>query len=56
MQLNSFVRDQFFGLKPDDPRTYAIAQIVVGSVVVLSAWLPVRRAAKVDPMVALHYE
>jgi len=51
-----FVRDQLFGLKANDPLTYASALLVVGSVVVLSAWLPARRAAAINPVDALRYE
>jgi predicted permease len=51
-----FVRDQLFGLKADDPLTYAGALIVVSSVVILSAWLPARRAAGINPVEALRYE
>jgi predicted permease len=50
------IRQQLFGLKADDPLTYAIALIVVSSVVLLSAWLPARRAAAINPVDALRYE
>jgi ABC-type antimicrobial peptide transport system permease subunit len=47
-----FVRQQLFGLKADDPLTYAGALIVVSSVVMLSTWL----AAAINPVDALRYE
>jgi predicted permease len=51
-----FLRQQLFGLKADDPLTYAGALIVVSSVVILSTWLPARRAAAINPVDALRYE
>ncbi len=51
-----FVRQQLFGLKADDPSTYAVALIVVSTVVILSTWLPARRAAAINPVDALRYE
>ena len=50
------IRGQLFGLKADDPLTYAGALVVVGSVVIVSAWLPARRAAATNPVDALRYE
>lgn len=51
-----YVRDQFFGLKASDPLTYTGAFIVVSCVVILSAWLPARKAAAINPVDALRYE
>jgi predicted permease len=51
-----FVRDQLFGLKATDPSTYIVALGVVVGVVVLSAWLPARRAAAINPVDALRCE
>jgi predicted permease len=50
------IRQQLFGLTADDPFTYAGALIVVSSVVILSAWLPARRATGINPVDALRYE
>jgi predicted permease len=51
-----FLRQQLFGLNPGDPLTYAVALIVVSTVVILSTCLPARRAAAINPVDALRYE
>lgn len=43
-------------VKPHDPATLAATTILLISIAVLACWLPARRAASVDPMVALRYE
>jgi predicted permease len=50
------VQAQLFGLHASDPATLVAAVLVIAGVTMLAAYLPARRAAKVDPMVALRYE
>jgi predicted permease len=45
-----------YGLSPDDPGTLALAVCTLVSVGTLGGFIPARRAARVDPMVALRYE
>jgi predicted permease len=47
------IRDQLFGLSATDPVILIAAIAVVAAMTLIAAWLPARRAAKVDPMVAL---
>jgi ABC-type antimicrobial peptide transport system permease subunit len=41
------------GVGPRDPLTFAAAPLVIAAVALLAAWLPARRAAKVDPRTVL---
>jgi ABC-type antimicrobial peptide transport system permease subunit len=45
-----------FGLAATDALTIGLAALTMLVVSGLAAYLPARRASKVDPMVALHYE
>jgi putative ABC transport system permease protein len=45
-----------YGLQPDDPATLGAAVAVLAGVAGLAAYLPARRAARVDPMTALRDE
>ena len=48
-----FVASQLFGLEPTDPTTMMAAIVVMLAVSAAAGYLPARRAARVDPMVAL---
>ena len=45
-----------YGLKPTDPLTLTMAALLMVAAAVFAGYFPSRRAAKVDPMVALRYE
>jgi len=49
-------RSLLFGLGPRDPTTLGGAALLLGCVALLAGYIPARRAAHVDPMVALKYE
>ena len=44
------------GVKPYDPATLAGMTLLLVATGALACWIPARRAARVDPMVALRYE
>jgi predicted permease len=50
------IRSELYGLKANDPLTILIASLVMVSIAVFAAYLPARRASRVDPMVALRTE
>ena len=54
--LNPELPDLTYGAGAFPSATLALVLALLGAVLVLAAWLPARRAAKVDPMVALRAE
>jgi putative ABC transport system permease protein len=54
--LGIAVRSQLFGIASWDPLTLSLATVVVLVVALAAALLPARRAAKVEPIMALRYE
>jgi predicted permease len=51
-----FVSTLLYGVPPADPLALALAILVMVLVSAIAGYIPARRASRVDPMVALHYE
>lgn len=54
--LSRLLAGMLYEVRPSDPLTYAAASMLLGAVATIAAYLPARRAAKVDPAVALRCE
>jgi predicted permease len=52
----SVVESLLFGLSPTDPATFVLAAAVMMSIAGVAVYLPARRAARVNPMIALRAE
>ena len=47
------IQGLLFGVTPNDPVTLAAAAVAMVAIGVAACWVPARRAAKVDPAVAM---
>jgi putative ABC transport system permease protein len=56
LMLVRLVESLLFGVAPTDPLSFALTAILLLSVAVVASYLPARRAAAVDPLVALRTE
>ena len=54
--LSRVLRSFLFEVQPSDPATLIVVGTLFVGVGLLACWMPVRRAAKVDPLEALRYE
>jgi len=54
--LTSFLKSELFHVSATDPAAFLTASVVVGVMTFAAAWLPARRATKVDPLIALRCE
>jgi ABC-type antimicrobial peptide transport system permease subunit len=56
LALTKLVRGVLYGIEPNDPASFVAAGALMIAVAAVAAWIPARRAARVDPMRALRCE
>jgi putative ABC transport system permease protein len=56
LALGGTMASLLYGVSATDPATFAAMALVLLAVTTLATWIPARRAARVDPMVALRSE
>jgi len=56
LATSKFVEAFLFAMKPNDPIALLIAVATLVSAAVVAAYMPARKASRIDPMMALRHE
>lgn len=51
--LSRFMSTMLYGVKATDPMAYIVVTLILFGVAILASYLPARRAARIDPLIAL---
>lgn len=54
--VTRIIRSLLYNVSPTDPLTFTCVSLLLGSAALLAAYIPARRAARINPMEALRYE
>jgi predicted permease len=54
--LTRLLRGLLYGVAPVDPATFAVAAALIGAIALAAAYLPARRASRIEPLAALREE
>ncbi|HEY5675582.1 MAG TPA: hypothetical protein VIR81_02285, partial [Myxococcales bacterium] len=56
MALTRLLRSLLFGVAPGDPGIFLLTVLLLAAVAAVACWVPARRAARVDPAIAMRTE